>query len=82
MFLQSKNGGFPAWEPNHAFRWMEVSFTLRLLFQFLLSSSWCHKLALFMREKKNQPSYNKFVFPDLQGFNPTEIFEDVLIEGE
>lgn len=39
LSLQSENGGFSAWEPNQAFRWMEK-------------------------------------------FNPTEMFEDVLIERE
>ncbi|KNA11322.1 hypothetical protein SOVF_136370 [Spinacia oleracea] len=39
LSLQSKNGGFPAWEPQRAFRWLEK-------------------------------------------FNPTEFFEDVLIERE
>ncbi|XP_027069125.2 lupeol synthase-like [Coffea arabica] len=39
LSLQSKNGGFPAWEPQRAYRWLEK-------------------------------------------FNPTEFFEDVLIERE
>lgn len=37
--IQSSNGGFPAWEPQRAFRWLEK-------------------------------------------FNPTEFFEDTLIETE
>lgn len=44
LSLQSSNGGFPAWEPQRAYRWLEVRKYSNVGF-FLLP---CHNLHLML----------------------------------
>ncbi|KAF5804688.1 putative lupeol synthase [Helianthus annuus] len=68
LSLQSENGGFPAWEPQRAYSWLEV-----LIIIYLFET-------IYSREKKILQPHS--FHHEFQKFNPTEFFEDVMIERE